>query len=232
MSAEATRSTLSENVLTDPQVPHIIVRFPVQGKTLPADHGYALYSALSRRLPEFHTARWLAVELISGVPWRQGIIALPTRSAALNLRLPADAFGKVMRLAGTRLEIEGHQLTLGIPVARPLTPAASLYARFVTIRNSTEAEPFLDAAKRQLDKLGITTATLELPRDEQGRFRRRIIKIKAASIVGFSLAAHDLTDDDSIKLQTHGLGGRRKMGCGSFNPIRFLTPATNQISAT
>ncbi len=223
-ATEATATTMKAPaaIESDEHTQHIVVRFPAQGKSLPADHGYALYSALARRLPELHTARWLAIELISGIPWQQGIIALPTRhAAALHLRLPAAAFGKVIPLAGSRLDIDGHQLTLGLPTARPLTPAASLYARFVSIRNSTEPEPFLDAARRQLDALGIAnTATLELPRDEQGRFRRRILKIKYATIVGFSLAAHNLSDDDSLKLQTHGLGGRRKMGCGIFNPIR------------
>ncbi len=227
MSSQANHLTSAEVAIIDADAPYIIVHFPAQGKALPADHGYALYAAITRRLPELHAMRWLSVELISGIPWQQGLIALPKRGAALRLRLPAAAFGKVLALAGQRLDIDGHHLTLGIPTARPLVPAASLYARFVTIRNSTEPESFLDAAGRQLDALGIK-ATLELPRDEQERFRRRVLKIKQAAIVGFSLAAHDLSEDDSIKLQTHGIGGRRKMGCGIFNPIRLLTPATDQ----
>ena len=42
----------------------------------------------------------------------------------------------------------------------------------------------------------------------------------ARQLVGFSLAAHGLSDDDSLKLQSTGIGGRRSMGCGIFNPIR------------
>lgn len=198
--------------------PHVAVRFPVEGRRLPADHGYALYSAITRLLPTAHAARWLAVELISGVPWREGIIALPTRGAALYLRVPADRYAAVLPLAGKRLDIDGHPLRLGIPSARPLQPAASLYARAVIIKKFTDAEPFLDAARRQLDALEITAA-LELPHDEQGRPRRRVLRIKDKTIIGFSLAAHDLSDADSIKLQTLGLGGRRAMGCGIFNPI-------------
>jgi len=198
--------------------PYVTVHFPVQGRQLPADHGYALYSAITRQLPILHGASWLGIELLSGVPWREGIIVLPTRGASLRLRLPADHYGQVLPLAGRRLDISGHTIRLGIPTARPLMPAASLYARVVTIKKFTDAEPFLDASRRHLDALGIT-ATLELPMDEQGRFRRRILTIKDKAIVGFSLAAHNLSDDDSIKLQTHGLGGRRAMGCGLFNPI-------------
>jgi CRISPR-associated endonuclease/helicase Cas3 len=105
-----------------------------------------------------------------------------------------------------------------VPNARPLEPAAALYARCVTIKKFTEAEPFLDAARRQLDALGIT-GTLELPLDEQGRFRRRIITIAGKHVVGFSLAAHNLNDEDSLLLQAAGLGGRRAMGAGHFNRI-------------
>jgi CRISPR-associated protein Cas6 len=205
--------------------PTVVVHFPVQGRQLPADHGYALYSAVTRQLPTLHGAPWLGLELLSGVPWREGVIALPTRGAQLRLRIPADRYAAVLPLAGKRLDIAGHPLRLGIPIARPLQPTPSLYARVVTIKKFPEPEPFLDAARRQLDALGIS-ATLELPLDDQGRFRRRIIRIHGRTVVGFSLAAHGLGDEDSIRLQTHGLGGRRSMGCGHFNPI--LRPRANE----
>ena len=198
-------------------IPFLAVSFPVQGRQLPADHGYLLYSAIIKHMPSLHSAAWLGIELISGLPWGKGIIALPARSASLRLRLPVDKLGYVLRLAGARLEIDGYPLRLGIPVARPLVPASSLYARIVTIKKFTELEPFLDAAQRQLAQLGIA-AVLEFPRDGHTR-SRRIITIHGHKVVGFSLAAHGLSDEDSIKLQSVGLGGRRAMGCGMFNPI-------------
>lgn len=199
-------------------VPAVVVQFPAQGRQLPADHGYALYSAVTRQLPTLHGAAWLGLELLSGVPWREGVIVLPTRGAQLRLRVPADRYAVVLPLAGKRLDIASHTLRLGIPTARPLQPAPSIYARCVTIKKFTEPEPFLEAARRQLDALGVS-ASLELPLDDQGRFRRRVTRIHGRTIVGFSLAAHGLNDEDSIRLQTHGLGGRRAMGCGIFNPI-------------
>lgn len=205
-------------VPTTETVPTVVVQFPAQGRQLPADHGYALYSAVTRQLPALHGAPWLGLELLSGVPWREGVIVLPTRGAQLRLRIPADRYAVVLPLAGKRLDIAGHPLRLGIPIARPLQPAPSLYARVVTIKKFTEPEPFLDAARRQLDALGVS-ATLELPLDDQGRFRRRVIRIHGRTVVGFSLAAHGLNDKDSINLQSIGIGGRRAMGCGIFNPI-------------
>lgn len=198
--------------------PYVVVHFPAQGRQLPADHGCALYSAITGQLPALRGAAWLGIELLSGVPWREGIIVLPTRGASLRLRIPADRYGYVLPLAGRRLDIAGHPIHLGIPAARPLQPTRSLYARIVTIEGFNEPESFLDAARRQLDALGLK-ADLELPIDEQGDFHRYIIKIHGRSVIGFSLAAHDLGDDDSLHLQSTGIGENRAMGCGIFNPI-------------
>jgi CRISPR-associated endonuclease/helicase Cas3 len=199
------------------EVPFIAVSFPVQGQQLPADHGYLLYAAITKRVPSLHSVAWLGVELISGVPWAPGVITLPGNNASLRLRLPADKLAQVLPLAGARLDLDGYALRLGIPMARLLVPASSLYARIVTIKKFTEAEAFLTAAQRQLAQFGITAA-VELPRDGHTR-SRRIVTIHGRKVVGFSLVAHGLSDADSLKLQAVGIGGRRAMGCGIFNPI-------------
>lgn len=203
------------------------------GKQLPADHGYLVYSAISRSNPLLHSVDWLAIELISGTPSGRGLIALPDREASLCLRLPAEHYRDVLPLAGKRLEIAGHQIRLGIPVARSLQSAPSLYARIVTIKKFTEAEPFLEAVKRKLDQFNIK-GRVELPRDEQGRYRRRIVTIHGKSVVGFSVGVHDLNEENSLLLQAGAINiasaesdstkwqnifSRRAMGCGIFNPI-------------
>lgn len=204
--------------------PIITVQFPISGQRLPADHGYALYSAICEIVPGPHNLpdneKWLGVELISGVPFDKGLIGLPARGARLNLRIPAHKFGEIIPLAGKSLDIGGHRIRLGIPLARPLTPASLLYSRIVTFRNSLEIPKFLETAERELRTKEIT-ATLELPKEGRAR-QRRILTIKEKRIVGFSLLAHGLSDEDSIKLQSIGMGGRRAMGCGIFNPIRKL----------
>lgn len=211
----------------------INVSFSLAGRQLPADHGYLVYSAISRSSASLHGIDWLAVELISGFPSGRGLIALPERDATLRLRIPADHYPDVLKLAGKRLDIGGHQIRLGLPVARPLEPAPSLYARVVTIKKFTEAEPFIEAVKRKLDSFGVK-GRVELPRDEQGRYRRRIVTIHGKAVVGFSVAVHDLNDEDSYLLQAgavkvmspddsatqwQSIFSRRAMGCGFFNPI-------------
>ncbi|MGI8838422.1 MAG: type I-MYXAN CRISPR-associated protein Cas6/Cmx6 [Pyrinomonadaceae bacterium] len=222
----------------------INVSFALSGKLLPADHGYLIYSAISRAFPALHGVDWLGIELISGFPSAPGLInlhfpdnsKLGTQNSKLSLRIPADHYRDVLPLAGKRLDIGGHQIRLGLPVARPLEPAPSLYARVVTIKKFTEPEPFLEAVNRQLDSLHVK-GTAELPLDVaqtvssrsdnlelgtqnsklQFRYRRRIVTIHGKSVVGFSVAVHDLNDDDSLKLQSIGIGGRHAMGCGIFN---------------
>jgi CRISPR-associated protein Cas6 len=233
--------------------PYINVSFSLAGKQLAADHGYLLYSAITKAtqrsssatvsegsasgtgvspVSPFHKTDWLAIELISGFPSGRGLISLTERDANLRLRIPSEHYREVLPLAGKRLDIGGHQIRLGLPVARPLDPAPSLYARVVTIKKFTEAEPFMDAVNRKLDSFGVK-GRVELPLDEQGRFRRRIVTIHGKSVVGFSVAVHDLSDEDSLLLQAgavmdrdnghiqwRSIFSRRAMGCGIFSPIK------------
>ena len=215
------------------QCPSINVSFALSGKQLPADHGYLVYSAICKSSFSLHGIDWLAIELISGFPSGRGLINLPKRDATLRLRIPADHYRDVLLLAGKRLNISGHQIRLGLPVASPLEPASSLYARVVTIKKFTEPEPFIDAVRRKLDSFSVK-GRVELPLDEQGRYRRRIVTIHGKFVVGFSVAVHDLNDEDSILLQAgavkvvspdngatqwQSIFSRRAMGCGIFNPI-------------
>ena len=222
--------------LRDPRLnsgPHVNASFAVGGRSLPADHGYLLYSAVSKTCSQLHGIDWLAIELISGFPAGRGLIGLSGQSSLLRLRIPAEHYRDVLQLAGKRLDIGGHAIRLGLPFVRPLEPSRSVYARVVTIKKFTEAESFIEAVSRKLDQFGIK-GHVELPRDEMGRYRRRIITIHGKSVIGFSVAIHDLNDEDSLLLQAgavksksvergeetwQSIFSRRAMGCGIFNPI-------------
>src|SRR5712671_4866339 len=99
-------------------IPFLAVSFPVQGRQLSADHGYSLYAAITQHVPSLHSAAWLGIELISGLPWGKGVIALPARSASLRLRLPVDRLAHVLRLAGAHLEIDGYTLQADVEAHR------------------------------------------------------------------------------------------------------------------
>jgi len=213
----ATRQDQKENVGLNSSF--VELSFRLVGQTLPADHGYGLYSAIAHLCPEIHEQEGISIQTISGEPNRQGTIYL-SRQSRLKIRLPyePEKISLVLPLAGQILTIGIHRIQLGIPQIFPLRPVDTLRSRIVTIKKFQEPEPFKEAAQRQLDAMGIQ-ATLILPLNEQGEPSRKAIKIKSYSVVGFSLIVTDLNEADSLKLQAAGLGGKHRMGCGIFNPL-------------
>jgi CRISPR-associated protein Cas6 len=192
-------------------MPYVDLAFKLVGSKVPVDHGYALYSAISRILPEIHGAKSIGVHPIRGTYSGNGELVLRD-SSRLVLRLESERIGEVLKLAGKRLEISNHNIGVGIPEVRLLRPRASLYSRLVTIKGFMEPTAFLESAKRQLDKLGIS-AEIQLG-------ERRTFRVKDKQVVGFEVAAARLDAEDSLRIQESGLGGRRHMGCGVFVPLR------------
>ncbi len=205
--------------------PWVDLVFRVRGITLPADHAYSLYSAMSRLAPDLHANPSVAVAPIPGRLIGDRRLALD-RTSRLILRLPAQLIPAALPLAGAILRIGEDNLTVGVPEVRPLQPRIRLASRIVVIKSFTEPEPFLEAASRQVRDLGID-ARLRIPdtvasRSLEGRREqppapvRRTVRIRDKTIVGFPLIAENLAPEDSIRLQEHGIGGRRRFGCGVF----------------
>jgi CRISPR-associated protein Cas6 len=212
----------------------IDVSFRVMGHSLPMDHGYTLYSTLSKLLPKLHNADWLAIHPISGFPGDRKALQI-TNKSRLRLRLPHDRLVEVMPLAGKQLVLADASndcaIRLGVPEVYTLHPSAVLASRCVVIKvseaeksnRSPDREMFLAAIKSQLAGHEIEgDAWIDNRRDSRGReLSRRIVRVKGKSIVGYSVRVSGLSDEDSLKLQEVGLGGRRRMGCGIFVPVQL-----------
>ncbi len=199
---------------------HVELSFSVIGQSLPADHGYGLYSAIAHLSPLVHEQDGVSILTITGIPDRKGKIFLTERSH-LRIRLPYECMPMVYHLAGKQLTIGSHSIRLGIPQIFMLRPAERLRARIVTIKNHQEPESFLAAARLQLADLGIAGEAI-VPLDVEGKPSRKTIKIKKYSVVGFGLEVSGLSEEDSLKLQVLGLGGKHRMGCGVFVPIHNI----------
>lgn len=210
---------VGENVIDVSQL-YIELSFSIIGQSLPADHGYGLYSAIAHLAPQVHEREGLSIMTIAGIPDRQGKIFLTERSH-LRMRLPYDCVPMVYHLAGKQLSIGSHSIRLGIPQIFMLRPADRLRSRIVTIKNHQEPESFLAAAQLQLANLGIVGEAI-VPLDVEGKCDRKTIKIKTYSVVGFGLEVSGLSEEDSIKLQILGLGGKHRMGCGVFVPMKEI----------
>ncbi len=201
----------------------IDLSFPLLGPSLPTDHGYELYAAISRLLPALHDGLNCRIAPVRGSYAGDGKLQLDARYSRLRVRLAPEAIARVLPLAGKALEVGGHRIRLGVPQVRALVPAPALAARLVTIKGFTEPADFLAAARRQLDEQGIA-GQVGIPLAErgphEGKPRRRVLQIKGRKVVGFSLQVAELSADESLRLQENGLGGRGKMGCGFFLPAR------------
>ena len=197
--------------------------FSARGTTVPVDHAYPLYAALSRVVPEFHSPEAkIRFAPLTGMKGERGRLQLNDRSC-LRVRLPSDEIRVALPLAGKALDVAGASIRLGTPSVYPLVPASILQAPLVTFKHGEEPEAFLKTAREKLTALAIEGKP-ELrvfpggPR--AGEPRRRIIRLKEQMIVGYSMVVSELTADESIRLQEQGLGGRTRMGCGFFLPVR------------
>jgi len=212
--------TISQSSQTEAHPHQLIVDLciPVRGSSLPADHGYGLLSAMAHQVQLLHQNPEIGILTVAGVGDKQGKILL-TPQSHLRIRLPVEQVGRVYGLAGKSLRVGSHLIHLGIPEILTLKGCHTLKARIVTIKGYLEPEGFQRAAQRQLTDLGIP-GEVEVLVDPMGIPLRKTLKIKRHTIVGFSTVVRHLSEEDSIRLQQVGLGGRRRMGCGFFLPSK------------
>ncbi len=211
-------------------MPVIDLAFPIHGRRIPQDHGYAVYGALCRVQPALHQSGWLGVHPISGQPDGNGFLQLHPRTS-LILRLPAERIAEALPLAGQCLSISGESVQLGLPSVRPLVPATALDSRLVVIkltdvpRKAVAAEgqrPSLDVAgiaERFRAELDRQLARIDV-RGEVAICGRGRITVGGRRVVGYSVRVTGLDAEASLRLQEHGLGGKRAMGCGIFRATR------------
>ena len=182
--------------------PVVDIFFGVRGNGVSADHGYVLYGAVARVLEAhedawFHQLDQIGLHLLRGAYDRRGRLLLGPH-ARFGLRLPAALIPKVLTLAGKRLVVGGDTLRVGVPHVQALRPAPILAARVVTTRNCQDERRFDLEIARQLSGLGVTVSAI--------RGRRRVVRIKDKTVVGYGVRVAGLNVAESLRLQEHGLG--------------------------
>lgn len=183
-----------------------------------ADHGYQLYSSLSRLLPAIHEKNSIAIHPIRGRLVGGRLMSL-TPQSRLVLRAPHEQVGALLPLAGKMVSLGTACLQLGVPEVHALVAAPSLRSRLVVVKikdvaraAELTAERFTAALRRQLEALGVgSKAELRLG-------KRRTLRIKSKEIVGYEVLLAQLDPEESLTVQERGLGGRHHMGCGIFVP--------------
>lgn len=193
--------------------------FVISGRAVPLDHGYALFGALGSVWGDIHADEHLKVHPIDGLS--NGEELLLDRESRLRVRVSASRIPAALKLAGKILRVNGHRLQVGVPSVYPLVPAPAIAARVVVIKLSGEnpvadpvvaRESFLSAVQKQLAALSVK-ADVQLG-------RRRVLRIRDNTVVGWAVRLSQLAEEASLLVQTAGLGGRQRFGCGVFSASR------------
>lgn len=196
--------------------PHVDLSFSVQSSApLWSDHGFSLFGAISRIIPDAHDSNAIGILPIAGNQIGQRKIQIDARSR-LTLRIPSSDIARWLPLAGKTLDVAGAPLQVGVPEVRALVPTTAVRSRLATTKNGQDQARFEAEIRRQMDALGVSKdALLSIG-------KRRTIRIHNKEVVGYEVIIEGLSFDESLAIQTHGLGGRRHMGCGVFVAHRAL----------
>ena len=200
--------------------------FAIDCRHLPVDHAHALSQALLRALPWLDTEDQVGIHLIhgaeSGHGWQrpgdgaQQLLHL-SRRTRLVLRLPQARVRDARQMSGMTLEIDGFPMGIGAARVRRLSPLTTLFARYVVAGEHESEGQFLQQAADELARMGIVARKLLC-----GKSHR--FSLPGETVFTRRLMVGDLSVEDSVKLQQHGLGPGRKLGCGLFLPHKGIAP--------
>jgi CRISPR-associated protein Cas6 len=179
--------------------------------SIPIHHQYLLFSAISRIVPDVHATAGFGVHPIRGMRTTPGRLDLLPYSS-LTMRTRVEDVPALLPLTGKKLDLASCPIRLGIPYTIALSGCPTLKSPLVTIKGYMEEKKFGSAIRRQLDALGISlSVTVEVG-------ARKVLRIKQQLIIGFTVTLGNLEHTESLLIQSSGLGGRRHLGCGIFNP--------------
>lgn len=199
--------------------------FDMTCRCLPVDHAWVLSQAIQQALPWFEQDSVAGLHLIHGAesgngwyrPEEQGGLLYLSRRTKLTLRLLKHRVEEACSLSGTTLELGGYPLVVGKASAKPLRPMPVLFARHILAEPEQDEDAFLDDMIEQLRQIGIRCRKALCGKTYRFKWVDRELFTR-------SLMIADLTPQDSLALQEHGLGEGRKMGCGLFVPHKDIKP--------
>ena len=197
--------------------------FAIDCKSLPIDHAWALSRAIEAAIPWFADEPGAGLHTVhggeSGSGWQRpegpGARIELSRRAKLVLRLPRHRVEAAAALTGCTLDIAGSPLTVGSLALRPLARTATLFSRGVAFAGHEDEPGFQQAAAAELAALGVRPERILCGREvavltPAGTWRTR------------GLMVAGLTLEQSLRLQSTGLGAGRRLGCGLFIPHKDI----------
>jgi CRISPR-associated protein Cas6 len=194
----------------------IDLSFQLQCKTLPVAHALELSRAIAEHLPWLEQEGGGVHEVYGGASgngWQRpvtadGVLHLSARTR-LILRVPRARQDAAEQLSDTAFDINGHRVRLGHARRRelPITPA--VFARRVAAPIDLAEDDFISACADELQTMGIQPRKLLCGRTGECASATGALFTRA-------LLVADLEPQESIDLQSLGLGPHRMLGCGLF----------------
>ena len=204
----------------------IDISFKVNCKQIRLDHAWALTDAINEILPWLKDEPQLSVHHIyipqSGNGWTRAdnfddeMVHL-SRRTRLKIRAPKQRLDEIRSLTNQSIMVENESLTFGQAEEHLLSTITTIVARHVHIplNNDTEEE-FLHEAQQQILNLGIKVRKMLCGKSHKLKMPDGFIKTR-------SLMIADITPEESILLQEHGIGDFYNYGCGVFIPQKGIT---------
>jgi CRISPR-associated protein Cas6 len=198
--------------------------FGLDCRCLPVDHVHALSQAVQIHLP------WLLDEPMAGLHavnvaasgngWQRpddpNALLHLSRRTKFELRVPKHRIEQARQLEGVTLDVSGHDFTLQQATVRNLSTITTLFTRALASEQGMQDEAtILDWVSTQLKALGITPRKMLCG-------TRHVIETPEQTISTRSLMIADLEVEESLRLQQHGLGPYRHLGCGLFIPHKDI----------
>lgn len=191
------------------------VVYPLTGDCVHVGYQYPLFAALCyaqslKNRPE------VMVGPIEGVmPMGHGLLRL-LPDAHVRLRAPQEALDFVEAYAHRDIRIGGHIVQTGRPSVRMLRPGRLLHAEMVVFSCGKSGESRARFTVQRFREALFGHVALDSDQVVIGE--PRSFRIRRYVNRGCPVELRGLTDEQSIALQSRGLGGRRHFGAGVLLP--------------
>ena len=196
-------------------------QFSIESKIIPIDHGYLLYKAILKLIPDIESKN-IAIHDISvadGNGWEQKIkggFFYPSKRTKLTIRIEKKDIEILNILVGANLEMDDYS----IKITKSLTPKSLsdspiLFAKYVSHPKNLTEDDFLNFCYSEIKNLDIDVKKM-MP----GLSRE--INTPSGVINTRSLMLADLRKSESVKIQEFGIGNHQLLGCGIFVPQKGI----------
>lgn len=184
------------------------LEFPVRAKDWSNKiTNYSLFAAISELVPALHQQNNVRIFTFGGTTYPPG---------RFRLRCPGYMVEQFSELEDQVVSLEHRLVKVLAPTVVPIQPSKRLSSKIVVIHPLVGDEQTRSEFEEQLDRALFKLKVQAKPSVGPQKFTM----IKGNRVDGFEVVLNNLSDEDSITVQSVGVGGRGHMGCGIFEAQR------------